>query len=464
MPARFVLVDHDTPMLLPPDLRHWVPEGHMVHFVMEAVEGLDLSAARINERGSGDQQYPPKMMLGLLIYSYATGTFSSRQIERQTYDSVAVRYLCADTHPDHDTICAFRRRHKELLESCFHEVLEIAARLKVLKVGDITVAIDGTKVLANASKHSAMSEGYAAGQMVLLEEQIAQLVAKAENADSTPLKDGLNVPEEVTRRQDRKAQIQAARNLMKERAKERFERERAEYESKLAERQAKEAATGKKPRGREPKAPQEGPGEQDQINFTDPQSRIMKAGSGEHFEQCYNAQAGVDIHSRLIVGARVSDAPNDKQQLVPDMGAISPVVESVKAVLVDSGYYSEEAVRAVEGSEGSVGQPVVYAAVGRQPHGSSVEQLECRPEPEPPPAGASMKEIMTYRLQTSAGRELYKQRKQTVEPVFGIIKEALGFRRFLLRGLEKVSLEWTLMCMSYNLKRLFHMNANIKMA
>jgi transposase len=223
MAAKFVSIDHDSPLLLPPDLRDWLPENHMVHFIMAAVKALDLSSAKINIHGSGSAQYPPSMMLGLLIYSYSSGTFSSRRIETLTFENVAVRFLCADTHPDHDSICKFRRENKELLSSCFHQVLELAADAKVLKVGNITVAIDGTKILANASKHSAMSHGYLEKQMVLAEEQIGQLLAKAEDADSTPLDDGLSIPNEIKRREDRIAKLKEAKKVMEERAKVRFE-------------------------------------------------------------------------------------------------------------------------------------------------------------------------------------------------------------------------------------------------
>ena len=196
MPARFVNIDHDTPLLLPPDLRDWVPADHLVHFIMDAVGLLDLSAARVNPSGSGSEQYPPSLMLGLLIYSYATGTFSSRKIERNTHEQVAVRLLCADHHPDHDSLCVFRRENRALLASSFHQVLESAARIRVLRVGDVTLALDGTKILAKASKHSAVSHGHAVAQMQLLEDQIAQLLQKADEADSTPLEDGLSVPQE----------------------------------------------------------------------------------------------------------------------------------------------------------------------------------------------------------------------------------------------------------------------------
>jgi transposase len=466
MPARFVPVDHDTPLLFSPNLRDWVAGDHMVHFVMDAVAALSLDRARVNVRGTGNAQYPPSMMLSLLIFCYSTGTFSSRKIENLTFDSVPVRYLCADTHPDHDSICKFRRENKELLESSFQQVLECAARAQVLRVGDITLAIDGTKIKANASKHSAMSHDHAMKQMQLLEDEVAQLLAKAEDADSTPLRDGLSVPDEIKRREDRIGKIKQAVQVMEERAKERYLREKAEHDEKLKAREEKEKATGKKTGGRAPQAPKEGPQDKDQYNFTDPESRIMKAGNGEHFEQSYNAQAGVEIESRLIVTQSVSDAPNDKQQLEPALAACSPVVENIDVVLVDSGYYSEAAIRTAQNSQQPALQgTTVLAATKRHKHGRSVADLEERSEEPPAPAeGADMKEIMEHRLSTRAGKDLYAKRKQTIEPVFGIIKAAMGFRQFLLRGRSKVELEWTLVTLSYNIKRLFHLGAQLNAA
>ena len=431
----------------------------MVHFIMDAVDALDLSTARVNQRGTGSAQYPPSMMLGLLIYCYATGTFSSRRIETLTYENVAVRYLSADTHPDHDSICKFRRENKELLSSCFHQVLEMAARAQVLKVGDLTVAVDGTKILANASKHSAMSHEHLEKQLKLAEEQIEELLAKAEDADSTPLQDGLSVPDEIKRREDRIAKLKEAKKVMEERAKQRFEEEKAEHEAKLAAREAKQKQSGRKSGGKKPKPPQEGPRPKDQYNFTDPESRIMKDGGG--FEQCFNAQAAVEVETMLVVGQHVCNAPNDKQQLEPTMDCISPAVGKVSKGLADSGYYSEHAVRSVENSGAG---PTVYAAMQRHPHGRSIQDLEKHDDPPAPPPDASMAEIMAHRLATEAGKDLYGMRKQTVEPVFGIIKEVLGFRRFLLRGLEKVNLEWTLVNTSYNLKRLFNLGMRPKRA
>lgn len=459
MPARFVNIDHDTPLLLPPDLRDWVPEDHLVHFIMDAVKMLDLSQARVNDSGSGSEQYPPSMMLGLLIYSYTTGTFSSRKIEQNTHGQVAVRLLCADHHPDHDSICTFRRENRALLASSFHQVLEVAARLRVLRVGDVTLAVDGTKILANASKHSAVSHGHAVGQMQLLEEQIAELIQKADAADSTPLEEGLTVPREVARRKDRIEKLRQATAQIQARAQERHREEMAAFGEKQKRREERKAA-GKKPRGREPQPPKEGPRSKDQYNFTDPESRIMKTGAG--FEQSYNAQAAVEVESRLLVSQAVSAAPNDKEQLEPTLAATSAVIESIEAVLIDSGFYSAAAVAAMErGTNGQAG-PCVYAATGRQPHGRSVAALEKRVDPPAPQPGASAAEVMAHRLKTKAGRELYALRKQTIEPVFGIIKEAMGFRRFSLRGLAKVRTEWTLVTLAYNLKRLFHLGTDLQ--
>lgn len=459
MAARFVNIDHDTPLLFPPDLREWVPADHMVRFIMDAVAALDLSAARINDRGTGSAQYPPSMMLALLIYSYSTGIFSSRKIQTATYENVATRYLCADTHPDHDSICKFRRENKELLSSTFHQVLELAASARVLKVGDLTVAIDGTKLLANASKHSAMSHDRIVEQMQLATDQIAQLLAKAEDADSTPLQDGLTLPAEIQRREDRLAKLKEAKAALEERAKIRFEEESAAHAAKLAARHEKEQSTGKKPTGKPPEPPIQGPGSKDQYNFTDPDSRIMKDKGS--FNQCYNAQAAVDTATMLIVGQHLTDAPNDKQQLHSGLQAISPAAGKISNTLVDSGYYSEAAVTRVETSETG---PTIYAAMHRQSHGRSIAQLEKQADPLAPPPGAPLAEIMAHRLATAEGKALYRLRKQTVEPVFGIIKEVLGFRRFMLRGKEKASLEWTLVSTAYNLKRLFGLGARLRPA
>src|SRR5271170_934172 len=305
MAAHFVNIDYDTPLILPPNLRDWVPAGHLAHFILEAVAEMDLHRIKVNERGTGSEQYPPRMLLALLLYCYATGVFSSRRIEQATSDSVPVRMMCGDTHPDHDTICTFRRENKELLQETFVRVLELAQALKFLQVGQITVAVDGTKVMAHASKHAAVSYEHAGRTIEQLDLEVKALMAKAEQADSTPLQDGLSIPEEITRRQERKAALQKARAEIEARALARHAVELAEHERKLGERAAKKEA-GQGMRGPVPKAPTGQPAPGDQYNFTDPESRIMKAGSSQHFEQSYNAQAAVEVDSRFIVGERDS--------------------------------------------------------------------------------------------------------------------------------------------------------------
>ena len=453
MPARFVNLDRQTPMFLPCDLREWLPADHLVHFLLDAVEQIPTGHFHVNQRGTGSEQYPPTMMLALLIYCYATGRFGSRTIEAATHSDVAVRYLCANHHPDHDSICVFRTANRAAFQAAFVTVLQLAQQLRLTRVG--TVSVDGTKVQANASKHAAVSYQRAGELIAQLQLEVQALVTRAEQADTRETKETLDIPAELTRRQTRLAALKQARQVIEARAKEIAAAQQAEHRAKVAARQSQRAA-GKKPRGPEPKPPSEVPDPKAQYNFTDPASRIMKAGNGQHFEQAYNAQAAVD-EAMMIVGQRVSDAPNDQQELVPTVQAISPVVAGdVHAVLADNGFYSAAAVQAVEQKpDGTPSGLTVYAAVAKQTHHKTVADLLPQPEPAPLPADANPKAKMAHRLQTNAGRTLYKLRKQTVEPVFGIIKSVLGFRQFLLRGREKVSLEWLLVCVSYNFKRLF---------
>lgn len=453
MPVRTVDLDRQTPMFLPYDLREWVPAGHIVHFILEAVEQIPTNNFKLNTRGSGSEQYPPSMMLALLIYCYATGRFGSRTIEAATHSDVAVRYLCANHHPDHSSICEFRSANERAFKAAFVTVLQMAQHLRLTKVG--TVSIDGTKIQANASKHAAVSYARAGEMIAQLELEVQELMTRAQQAENQESKEPLDIPAELTRREDRKAALQEARAVIEARAQELAAARQADDDAQQAGRQAQRDA-GKKPRGPGPTPPSATPDPKAQYNFTDPASRIMKAGSGQHFEQSYNAQAAVD-EAMLIVGACVSVAANDKKELVPTVAAISPVVApQVKTILVDSGFYSEAAVQAVERKpDGTASGRTVLAAVAKQSHHKTVADLLPQPEPAAPGPSATAKEIMAHRLKTSAGQALYKLRKQTVEPVFGIIKEVLGFRRFSLRGLEKVTLEWTLVCVSYNLKRLF---------
>lgn len=453
MAARLAIVDRDTPMLLPTDLRDWLPDDHMVHFIIDAVETLDLQGFRINDRGSGSEQFPPAMMLALLVYCYATGRFSSREIEAATYSDVAVRYVCGSCHhPDHSVICAFRTQNRKLFSECFVKVLALAQHMgKLAKVG--AISIDGTKIKANASKHAAVSYKRAGEMIQKLELEVEQLIKKAEAADSTPLDDGLSLPDEISRREDRKARLEAARKMIESQFEPKRKEKEAEYRAKMEDRERRKR-DGKPPRGREPKPPPSKPDAKAQVNFTDPDSRIMKAGNGKHYEQAYNAQAAVDADgSYLIVGERVSANPNDKQELQPDVESVDPAIRQPTDVLADTGYFSEEAIEAVETDDG----PTTYVAVERGSHHVTVEDLEKKSDPPPPESGASVKDRMRHRLQTKEGKEKYRLRKQTVEPVFGIVKEVMGFRQFHLRGHPKVQIEWTLVCLAYNMKRLFNM-------
>ncbi len=463
MAARFQNIDRDTPLLLPPDLRDWVPDNDLAHFVIDAVAALSLDRISVNHRGTGDAQFPPAMMLALLIYCYATGIFSSRRIERATWQNVSVRFLCADTHPDHDTICTFRRSNGPLLREVFVKTLELARELKLLKVG--TVAIDGTKIPANASKHAANSYGKAGELIATLDAEVTQLMAKAEDADSTPLDDGLTIPKEIARREERKAKLESARLVIEARAREKAAAEKAERATALAEREAR-IARGDKIKGKAPAGPEsvsEAPAPTDQYNYTDPESRIMKTRTG--FEQTYNAQAAVEIDSRLIIGQHVTDAPNDKEQLNPTLESIPSTLGRPDAVLIDSGFYSAAAVATAEAplADGTPG-PTIYSAVNRTGHYRTVVDLEKRDDPPKPPASATPRECMVHRTSTKAGRETYQQRQQTVEPVFGIIKAAMGFRQFLLRGKAKVNLEWSLVSLAYNFRRLHVPGMHRKMA
>jgi transposase len=453
MSARFVNLDRQTPMCLPCDLRDWLPAGHGVHFILDAVEQIPTGHFHVNHRGTGSEQDPPTMMLALLIYCYATGRFGSRTIEAATQSDGAVRYLCANQPPDHASICAFRVANEVAFRAAFVTVLQLARELRLSRVG--TVSVEGTKIQANASKHAAVSYQRAGELITQLELEVQELVTRAKQADPQEPKETLDLPAELTRREKRLAALKQARQVIEARAKELAAAQAESYQANVTARQAQRDA-GQKPRGKEPTPPSEVPDPQALDNFTDPESRIMKAGSGQHFEQAFHAQAAVD-EAMLIVGARVSDAPNDTEELPASVAAISPVVAAeVNAVLVDSGFYSAAAVAAVEQKpDGTASGLTVYAAVEKTSHHKTGADLPPPPEPPAPGPGATAKELLAHRLKTAVGQALYRLRKQTVEPVFGIIKEVMGFRRFMLRGRAKVSLEWALVCVSYNLKRLF---------
>src|SRR5512136_361055 len=446
--SNFRTIDRQTGFLLPPSVDEWLPERHLARFIVEVIDGLDLRAMSASYRGSGSAPYHPALLLGVLVYGYATGVFSSRKLERATYDSVAFRFIAANVHPDHDTIAAFRRRFVKEIEALFVQVLLLAREMGVLKMG--TVALDGTKIHANASRHSALSYEHAGKIEAQLKAEIAELMAKAEAADAADIPDGMSIPEELARREERLCRIAEARAKIEARAKERHARELAEHEAKLAARAAKTAATGKKPGGKAPKPPTEGPLPSDQINLTDEDSRVMPVAGGG-FEQCYNAQAAVAAGSMLVVAVDVVQAPNDKQQLEPmleKIGAAPKELGEVEALLADTGYFSGANVEACE--KAGV-EPLI--AMGRQPHHPPLqERFETAP---PAPENPTPVEAMAHRLKTPEGRDRYALRKQTPEPVFGIIKSALGFRQFSLRGLDKARGEWSLVTMAWNIKRMF---------
>ena len=447
--SNFRTINRDTGFLLPPSVDEWLPQRHLARFVAEVIDGLDLSPLVKAYRGSGSASYHPAMLLGLLVYGYATRVFSSRAIERATYDSVAFRYLAGNEHPDHDTIAAFRKRFLGQIEPLFVEVLKLAHAMGMLKLG--TVAIDGTKVHANASRHSALSYGHAKKIEKQLKREVKQLLRLAERADAADIPDGMSIPEELERRETRLAALAAAKAKIEARAAERLERDQAEHQAQLAARAEREKLTGKKPGGRPPEPPIGGVRESDQVNLTDEDSRIMKVAGGG-FDQCYNAQAVVAAGSLLVVANAVTQAGNDKQQLEPMLEKLEALPKELgrsRRLLADNGYFSEANV---ERCAAAKIEPLI--ALGRSRHHVSWKERFAA-APKAPPASATPLQKMAHRLQTPAGRKLYGLRKQTPEPVFGIIKSVMGYRQSLLRGLENVSGEWNLVTMSWNIKRMF---------
>src|SRR5271156_1549518 len=446
--SNFRAIDRKTGYLLPPSVDEWLPEKHLARFIVDVIDGLDLGRMSRAYRGTCSASYHPRTLLSILVYGYATGVFSSRKLERATWDSVAFRYIAGGEHPDHDTIATFRRRFLKDIEKLFVDVLKLAREMGVLKMG--TIGLDGTKIHANASRHSALSYEHAGQIETQLKAEVADLMAKAETADKADIPDGMSIPDELARREERLRKIKEARATIEARAKERHAHEMAEHEAKMAAREAKIEATGKKPGGKPPQPPVEGPLPKDQVNLTDEDSRIMPV-AGDGFDQSYNAQAAVAAGSLLVVATDVVQAPNDKQQVEPmleKIGALPEALGKVENLLAASGFFS---ARKVDVCKRAGVEPVI--AMGRQPHHPPLsERFEKAPDaPEDP----TPVEAMAHKLKTPEGRALYALRKQTPEPVFGIIKSVLGFRQFSLRGLEKVRGEWSLVTMAWNLKRMF---------
>jgi transposase len=450
--VNFRPIDRATPFLLPPSVEDWLPKDHLARFVVDIVDQLDLSALARQYRGTGSAAYHPTVMLGLLVYGYATGVYSSRRIEAATHDSIAFRYIAANEQPDHDSLCTFRKRFLEQIEALFVQVLVIARQMKLLKLG--TIALDGTKVHANASRHSALSYGHAQKIEAQLEAEVKQMLARAEAADQEPLPNGMSLPKELARREERLAAIRQAKAQLETRAAERDVQQKADFDAKMKAREDKTTRTGNKPRGKPPTPPSSGVRPSDQINLTDADSRIMPA-TGKGFEQSYNAQAAVDTESMLIVATGMAQVATDKQQVEPMLEALAELPEAlgcVKRLLADNGYFSAANVeRCVEAKI----EPLL--AAGRDGHHPHWEDRFTEPPPLVEPASAV--ERMKHRLKTRKGRARYALRKQTIEPVFGIIKSVMRFRQFLLRGLEAVRGEWSLVTMAWNIKRMAVMAA-----
>jgi transposase len=419
-------------LLLPPSLRDWLGEGHLAYFVSDVVDQLDLSAihAVYEKEMRGQPPYDPRMMTKVLVYGYCVGVFSSRRIQKRLQEDIGFKVLAAGNEPDFRTISDFRKIHLEALQSLFEQVLEMALESGAMKLG--RVSLDGTKVKANASKHKAMSYERMQEKQRQLREEVKQLLAQAEAADEEEdrrygSRRGDELPAELQRRETRLARIQQAKKVVEQRA-----REKAAAEGDSGE-QVKKAQ----------------PADKDQYNFTDPESRMMKGADG--FVQGYNAQAAVEPEFGLIVGQLVTQAANDKQQLQPMVEAIQAQSgQRPAAILADSGYCSEENLQYLESADEPEKKIEGYIATGKQKHGEYRQPCPRGPLPK----GSTRVERMKRKLQTKAGKAVYAARKCVVEPVFGQIKQAQGFRQFVLRGIRKVQGEWALVCLSHNVRRL----------
>jgi transposase len=431
MGEHLVNVDRDTPMLLPVDLRQWIPEDDLVHFVINAVETMSLPALKVNQRGSGSRQYPPRMMLELMIYCYANGLFGSRRIERATYRDLGVRYLTGDTHPDHDTICSFRRDNREAIKQAFMELLRLAKAMGVLKVG--TISVDGTHMKANASKHRSVRYDRAGQLEQLLSKDIEELLARAEASDAKDSGDDQQLPEEIGRREALLEKMRWARQ---------------ELERRTREEQGQPGDQGDGGQG--PTGSAGKPKDSQQINLTDPDSALMRKSKRDGFVQAYNAQAVVDAEgSQMILATDVIRTSSDANQLEAAVDAAVEAVGPVQRVLADGGYLNADAIERLQ-------QKVeVYVAISSED--SSYRRYEFRP-----PKNKAAKKLtdprlvaMRQKLRSEEGQRIYRKRACTVEPVFGIIKSGMGLRQFLLRSIARVRLEWELVCLAYNVRRLW---------
>jgi len=445
---RFKPITRDMDYLFPPSMNDWLPEQHLARFIVEIVDQLDLSPMERAYGDRGSDAFHPATLLSILLYGYATGVFSTRKLEHATHDSISFRFVAADQHPDHDTLNTFRKRFLKEIEALMVQVLMIARTLGLLRLGNI--ALDGSKIKANASKHTALSYGHIKKLEAQLQDEVKKLMAMADAADQEKIPPGIDLPKEISRREDRLAAIATAKHAIETRAQARFEQAQAEHQVKMEQREATAKTRGKPARGKAPVPPVAGALDQDQINLTDAESRIMKV-SGGGFEQCYNGQIAVDMESMLIVTTDTVQACNDKKQVEPMLEQIDTLPAELGRpvhLVADTGYFSEANVRVC--GEHKI-TPLI--AVAREAH--HPDPLERFTEPPPLQSDATAVEQMRHLLRTMAGRALYARRKSTVEPVIGIVKSVMGFRQFLLRGLENVKGELNLVAMAWNLKRMF---------
>jgi transposase len=453
MTRKFSMIDYEKALNQTITIRDVLPPDHLARFIVRVISWLDVSAIYAKYSDEGGEAYAPELLLGLLFYGYATGVFSSRKIEKATYESIPFRFLAGGWHPDHDTIATFRKTFLPEITDLFAQVLVVAHELGVLKLGNISV--DGSKVHADASKSHAVSYGRLLQLERRLHAEVEELLALGQKVDQGGLPAGLDITFEITLRQKRLLNLDRAKAVLAARAQERDAAEQAEYEAKLREREEKAKKTGGKPRGKKPKPPTvAGPQAKDQYNFTDPDSRIMKNSTDQGFDQHYNVQVAVDQESRLIVGHSASNHPTDREEAISTVDAIPAEIGKPKAAALDTGYWSPTNVERLTAREI---EP--YIATGRDSHHQSWQERFAQ-EPAPPPQEASLIVKMAYKLRTAIGKQLYGLRKSTVEPVIGIVKEILGFRQFSLRGMAAVAGEWCLVCLAYNLRRLHVMGVS----
>ena len=446
MVRKFKTVDYEQSLKQTVTIEQCLPPDHLARFIVAIVGLLDLSGIYVQYGARGGEPYAPEILLGLLFYGYATGLFSSRKIERATFESIPFRFIAGGWHPDHDTIANFRKTFLPEIAELFIQVLLMAKEAGVLKLGNIS--LDGSKIHADASKSKAVSYKRLIEMEKQLDAEVKELLTLSEQADQSELPEELDIAEEIALRQYRLGSLANAEAVLKTRAEERYRAEKAEYEAKMREREKKARRRKRKPRGRKPKPPVPGPRDKDQYNFTDPESRIMKNSTNDGFDQHYNVQLAVEQESFLIVAHTLSNHANDQNEAIPTLDAIPAELGKPEGGALDNGYFSENNITEMElrGIE-------PYIATGREPHHKSW-RVRFAELPAPPPETASPRVKMAYKLKTEIGKTIYGLRKCTVEPVIGIIKEIMGFRQFSLRGLVAAAGEWCLVCLAFNLKRL----------